>query len=90
MPKDSQSNLEDQQTTANPAPAGDVTRIEQFSLLDMYLGKRVTLTTTIGRPIICRILKISAYEILVEVGKNDPSQQLIFKHSISSITLRDD
>ena len=65
----------------------DVTTIEQFSFLDSYLGKEVSLTLTNGRPMHCKIIKISAYELLVEEGTrmNKPIEKLIFKQAVASL-----
>jgi len=65
----------------------DVTTIEQFSFLDSYLGKEVSLTLTNGRPMHCKIIKISAYELMIEEGKRrgEPIQKLLFKHAVAKI-----
>lgn len=70
----------------------DVTLIEQFSFLDSYLGKEVVLSLTNGRTTYAKIIKISAYEILVEEGTRagKPVIKLIWKHAIASMTERVD
>lgn len=68
----------------------DVTTIDQFSFLDNYLGKEVVLTTLTGGTRYAKIIKISAYELLVEEGTRagKPVQKLIFKHAIVSLEER--
>lgn len=65
----------------------DVTQIEQFSYLDNYVGKDCTITLTCGRTMFAKIIKISAYEIMIEEGKRkgEPIRKLLFKHAVAKI-----
>jgi len=71
----------------NESKRDDVTTLDQFSFLDSYVGKDCVITLTGGRTMYAKIIKISAYELMIEEGKRrgEPIQKLLFKHAVAKI-----